>query len=356
MFLGGSIMEKEKDSGFKGFLSRSMPLIRYTVKRIFYLIPVALGIAFILFLIIDKMPGDAAAALMDPEKPRDPVLYEAIRRQLGLDGPLVVRFFKWLFNLMKGNFGYSTLAGPNPVGPFIGEAIKNTFRVNLIGYVIAIIISLIVGIKAAVDRRSLFDNFWTVFSLIGISMPSFFFAMVLIFIFVINLGWFPMNGMSDPTINLATASQWVIWKDMLWHMILPIAVVVLGALPGLFRYVRNSMLEVLNQDYIRTARAKGLKDKTVIYRHAFRNALLPIITVIGSMLPGLFSGSITVESIFVYPGVGQLLNKALNVRDRNIVTLLLVFFAVLQLIANLVVDISYALVDPRIRVGGGSDE
>lgn len=352
-------MEKEKDSGLKGFLSRSMPMIRYIIKRILYLIPVALGIAFILYLIIDRMPGDAVAAMIDPETTSAAeieALKAAMRIKLGLDGPLYERFFKWLWNLMQGNFGYSTLAGPNPVGPFIGEAIKNTFRVNLIGYILAIIIALIVGIKAAVDRRSVFDNFWTVFSLIGISMPGFFFAMVLIFIFVINLGWFPMNGMIDPSINTATASTWVIWKDMLWHMVLPISVVLLGALPGLFRYVRNSMLEVLNQDYIRTARAKGLKDKTVIYRHAFRNALLPIITIIGSMLPGLFSGSITVESIFVYPGVGQLLNTAIFKRDRNVVMLLLVFFAVLQLISNLVVDVSYALVDPRIRVGGDSNE
>lgn len=164
-----------------------------------------------------------------------------------------------------------------------------------------------------------------------------------------------MNGMVDPKLP-SDASQWVIWMDMLKHMVLPVLVVMLGSLPGLFRYIRNSMLEVLNQDYIRTARAKGLKDKTVIYRHAFRNALLPIITVIGSMLPGLFSGSITVENIFVYPGVGQLLNRAIFSRDRNITMVLLVFFAVLQLISNLVVDISYALVDPRIRVGGDSNE
>lgn len=348
-------MEKEKDSGFKSFLSRSMPTLRYTFKRILYLIPVAIGIAFILFVVIQQMPGDAASALMDPEKPFDEDLYNAIRAQLGLDGPLIVRFFKWLINLLQGNFGYSTITGGRPIGPYIGTAIGATFKVNLIGFFLAIVISLLIGIKAAVDRRSRFDNFWTVFSLIGISMPSFFFAMILIFIFVIQLGWFPMTGMQSASLP-ANASQWVIWKDQVHHMILPIAVVTLGSLPGLFRYVRNSMLEVLNQDYIRTARAKGLKDKTVIYRHAFRNALIPIVTVIGGMLPGLFSGSITVESIFVYPGVGNLLNKAIFSRDRNITMLLLVFFAVLQLISNLVVDISYALVDPRIRVGGGSDE
>ncbi len=348
-------MEKEKDSGFQAFLSKTMPLIRYTFKRILYLIPVALGIALILYVIIDQMPGDAVAALMDPDKPKDPVLEAAIRKQLGLDGPFIERFFKWLLNLLKGNFGYSTLIGGRPIGPYIATAIKNTFRVNFIGYILAIVVALVVGIKAAVDRRSFFDNFWTVFTLIGISMPSFFFAMILIFIFVIQLGWFPMNGMVDPKLP-SDASQWVIWKDMLKHMVLPVLVVMLGSLPGLFRYIRNSMLEVLNQDYIRTARAKGLKDKTVIYRHAFRNALLPIITVIGSMLPGLFSGSITVENIFVYPGVGQLLNRAIFSRDRNITMVLLVFFAVLQLISNLVVDISYALVDPRIRVGGDSNE
>lgn len=348
-------MEKEKDSGLQQFLARYMPMIRYTVKRILQLIPVAIAIAFILFVIIEQMPGDAAFALLDPEEPFDQALYEAIKKKLGLDGPIHIRFVRWLGNILQGNFGYSILAGNKPIGPFMLTAIKNTFYVNLIGYIIAIIVAIIVGIRAAVDRRSFFDNFWTVFSLIGISMPSFFFAMILIFIFVINLKLFPFNGMISPNLP-PTASDWVRFKDIIWHMILPISVVTLGSLPGLFRYVRNSMLEVLNQDYIRTARSKGLKDKTVIYRHAFRNALIPIVTVIGSMLPGLFSGSITVEAIFVYPGVGQLLNKAISSRDRSVTIALLVFFTVLQLISNLLVDISYALVDPRIRVGGDSSE
>ncbi|NLC33905.1 MAG: ABC transporter permease [Erysipelothrix sp.] len=348
-------MNDEKDSRFKVFLGKTMPTIEYTVRRLLYLIPVAIGISFILYLIIDQMPGNPAAALMDPDKPYDLALLKAIEKQLGLDGPLHVRYYKWLVNLLQGNFGYSTLVGGGAVGPYIAKAVMNTFRVNLIGYILAIVVALIVGIKAAVDRRSLFDQFWTVFSLVGISMPGFFFAMILIFIFVINLGWFPMNGMGSASLP-SDASQWVVFKDMLYHMFLPVMVVFLGALPGLFRYVRNSMLVVLNQDYIKTARAKGLKDKTVIYRHAFRNALLPIVTVIGSMMPGLFSGSITVEAIFVYPGVGQLLNRAINSRDRNVTMVLLVFFAVLQLIANLIVDVSYALIDPRIRVGGGSSE
>lgn len=348
-------MEKEKDSGFKQFIAKSMPTITYAFKRILYLIPVAIGIAFVLFVIIEQMPGDAARALMDPEKPFDPALYAAIQKQLGLDGPLLVRFYRWFTNILKGNLGYSTMIGGRPIGPYIAKAISATFRVNLIGYILAIALALIVGIKAAVDRRSVFDNFWTVFSLIGISMPSFFFAMILIFIFVINLGWFPFGGSLSPTLP-TDASKFVIYKNMLHHMVLPITVVMLGSLPGLFRYIRNSMLEVLNQDYIRTARSKGLKDKVVIYRHAFRNALIPIITVIGSMLPGLFSGSITVEAIFTYPGIGQLLNRAIQMRDRNIVMVLLVFFAVLQLISNLVVDLSYAVVDPRIRVGGDSSE
>ncbi len=347
-------MEKEKDSGFRQSIAKSWPTIQYGIRRILYLIPVALGIAFVLYVIIEQMPGDAARALMDPEKPYDAALHEAIKRQLGLDGPLPVRFYRWLTNLLQGNLGYSTMLR-RPIGPVLVTAIGATFRVNLVGYFLAIAAALVIGIKAAVDRRSGFDNFWTVFSLIGISMPSFFFAMILIFIFVINLGWFPFNGSISPTLP-ADASKFVIYKDMLHHMVLPIAVVTLGSLPGLFRYIRNSMLEVLNQDYIRTARSKGLKDKVVIYRHAFRNALIPIVTVIGSMLPGLFSGSIVVENIFVYPGVGQLLIRGINMRDRNVVMVLLVFYAVLQLVSNLIVDLSYALIDPRIRVGGDSSE
>lgn len=343
-------MEKERESGFKQLLAKSMPTIRYAGKRILTLLPVALGIAFILFMVIEQMPGDPAAALMDPEKPWDQDLYIAIQRQLGVDGPLHIKFFRWLTNLAKGNFGYSTMFGGQPIGPHIATAIGNTFRVNLVGYIIALALALVIGIKAAVDRRSFFDNFWTVFSLIGISMPSFFFAMILIFVFVINLGWLPFNGMISPNLP-KDATQWMIYKNMAYHMVLPVTVVALTSLPGLFRYIRNSMLEVLNQDYIRTARSKGLKDKVVIYRHAFRNALIPIVTVVGSMIPGLFSGSVIVEGIFVYPGIGQLLIRAINMRDRNVVVVLLVFFAVLQLLANLLVDLTYSLVDPRIRVG-----
>jgi peptide/nickel transport system permease protein len=217
--------------------------------------------------------------------------------------------------------------------------------------IFAFAIAIPVGIKSAVKKYGLFDNFWTVFSLTGVSMPSFFFALILIFFVAIPIKWLPLNGMRT-TLYLAKGydsfGQEVL--DVLKHMILPVTVVTISSLASLTRYVRNSVIEVINQDYIRTARSKGLAEKVVIYKHAFRNALLPIVTLLGMYIPGLFGGSILLETVFIWPGIGHVLYTSILDRDYSMLMAGNTFYALLMLAGNLLSDLSYALVDPRVRV------
>lgn len=341
---------KRKNSRLQEFFANAMPMVRYLVKRLLYMIPVLLIISLILFLIVESMPGDPLASYIDPEAPAGQINLELLRQQLGLDGPLHERYGKWLFRSLQGDFGFST-AYRKPVADLLPYYLKNTILLNVFAFFLAFAISIIVGIKSAVKRYSAFDNFWTVFSIFGISMPGFLMAMILIFIFVINLGWLPFSGMVDTRATYEAGSIHY-YLDVAYHMVLPVTVTCLGSVASLLRYIRNAMLEVLKMDYIRTARSKGLKDKVIIYRHAFRNALIPVLTLVGFYIPALFGGSVIVERIFVWPGIGNLLNTAYTQRDRQVILTVTMFYAILTLFANLLVDLSYAIADPRIRVGG----
>lgn len=311
------------------------------------MIPVILVISLMIFTLIDIMPGDPLNAFLNPEQLTGTAEQIAAKRAhftevLGLNDPFIVRFFRWWRQLLTGEMGYSVIKN-QPVVNFIGYHFKNSFVVNLYGFTLAFIISIFIGIKSAVKRNSFFDKFWTVFSISGISLPRFFMAMILIFFFSIKLRLLPISGMIDP---MGIRPSWQ-------YYMLPTAVITLGSLASLIKYVRNSMLEVLKQDYIRTARAKGLSEKVVIYRHAFRNALIPIITLLGFYIPALFGGSLIIENIFVWPGIGSLMKQAYDFKDRSVLIISLVFFALLTLLGNLMQDVGYTLVDPRIREGGG---
>lgn len=328
------------------FLEKYSSLIRYILKRLLICIPVLLIISLVIFTIVEFMPGDPLNAFLNPEQitgsPEEIMQKrEFFIKKLGLDDPFFIRFFRWWKHLFQGELGYSVIKN-KPVKDFIGRYIYNSFKVNIIGFVIAFFLSIIIGIKSAIKKNTFFDKFWTVFSIMGISLPRFFIALLLIFIFPIILGVLPISGMQDP-IGIRPGYQ---------YFILPTLVIILGLLAPLIKYVRNAMLEVLKQDYIRTARAKGLSEKVVIYRHAFRNALIPIVTLLGSYIPWLFGGSIIVEKIFVWQGIGLLINESYTFRDRSVLIITLVFFAVLTLIGNLLQDVGYSLVDPRIREGG----
>lgn len=339
-------MNEDKNQYKLSFWEKYGSMFKYIGKRILLIIPVLFIISIIIFTMIEFMPGDPLNAFLNPENLTGTVEEVMVKRaywteKLGLNDPFPVRFVRWWGHLLKGEFGHSIVKN-QAVNKFIGKHIYNSFVLNVYSFIFAFAIAIVVGIKSAVKKYSMFDNFVSVFSIIGISLPSFFMAMLLIFGFAVKLQLLPFNGMLDP---LGIRPTWT-------YYVLPVAVITLGSLASLVKYVRNAMLEVLKQDYIRTARAKGLAEKVVIYKHAFRNALIPVITLVGFWIPGLFGGSIIIERIFVWPGIGNLMNQAYQFKDRSVLVIVLVFYALLTLLGNLFMDVGYSLADPRIREGG----
>ena len=319
-------------------------MLKYIVKRLLHMIPVMLIISICIFGIIKLTPGDPVGANLNPKSTAEQKAAE--RHRLGLDKPIPEQYVRWLTRTVQGDFGES-ITYKKPVGAVIGTFIWNTFLLNILDFIIAFVISIPLGIMCATRKYSKFDNFWTVFSLVGISMPSFFFGLLLIYLFSVKLGWLPVSGM----VEAGTKNTGIMyWGEVLVHMILPGLVLITGSLAGLLRYTRNGMLEVLSQDYIRTARSKGLNEKVVVYKHAFRNALIPIVTLIGFYIPGLFSGAVILESIFRWPGLGLVMIESISARDYNLMMTMLIFLAFLTLLGNLFQDIGYALVDPRVKV------
>ena len=328
------------------FFNNAKPIVFYIVKRLFWMIPVLIIMSFVIFSVISAMPGDPVNMYINPEEMTNltPEEIQGLRdmwaEKLGLNDPFFIRFAKWWGTILKGKFGISVIKNAE-VSEFIGKYLFATFKLNIVGFIMAFILAIIIGITAAIKKNSFFDKFFTCFSIVGISIPGFFIAMLLLFGFSILLRIFPFNGMADP---LGIRPTWM-------YYVLPITVIILTTLASLVRYVRNAMLEVLKQDYIRTARAKGLSEKIVLYRHAFRNALIPVITLMGFYITAVFGGSIIVEKIFVWPGIGYLLNNAYSFKDRAIITSVSLFFALLTLLGNLFMDVGYALADPRVRLG-----
>lgn len=326
-------------------------MLKFLGKRLLNLIPVMLIITIILFILLQLMPGDPVSAYLGQGSKTTPEQQQMIREQLGLDKGPVTQYFNWLGRTLKGDFG-SSLKFRKPVSDVIGDYIWNTFILNIVSMVLAFAIAIPVGIKSAVKKYGAFDNFWTVFSLVGVGMPSFFFALLMIFFIAVpSNGAIPLNGMRTPVMAAVGYDSFMAEViDVAKHMILPVIILTILSLAGLIRYVRNSVIEVINQDYIRTARSKGLKEKVVIYRHAFRNALIPIVTLVGMYIPSLFGGAILLETVLLWPGIGNILYTSVMGRDIWVVMAANTFYAVLMVLGNLVSDMSYALVDPRVKV------
>jgi len=323
-------------------------LIKYVIKRIIILIPVLIGISIVLFTISKIMPGDEVR-LMLPQNIRPEVYdqaYAAMAARLGVDRPIVEQYFRWINNfLFQGNFGLSSIFN-RPVVDVIVEPLTNTIILNLCVNFVYLIIALPVGIRMAVKRGSVFDSGWQVFSLAAFSVPAFFLALSLIFIFSVNLGWFPVSGMPN-RLFMEGIDLYIGWAR---HLALPVTTLVIINLAGAIRYIRNAMIDALSQDYIRTARSKGLNEKVVIYSHAFRNALIPISTVIVGVVFTLIAGAAITESVFAYNGIGRLLVQAVIARDRMLILSMFMLFAFVNVIAVLVADIVYGLIDPRIKL------
>ena len=322
-------------------------MLRYIIKRLLALIPVLLLVTILLFTILKLMPGDPVRMMLGPDLKADQYAQAeaAMREKLGLDKSYPEQYFKWIKNTVSGDLGWSTMNN-RPVKDAISEPMKNTLILNIFVIILQLSITLPVGIMCAVRRGSRFDRFWQVFSLITYSMPSFFIALCLIFIIAIRMKLLPPGGM-PLTIYGKNTAYYLSW---LRYMVLPVVTLTIISLAGTIRYVRNAMIDALSQDYIRTARSKGLAEKVVIYSHAFRNALVPISTIIIFSIFSLFSGSAITETVFAWNGIGHVLVKALNNRDFMLVSVMNLFFTSMSLVASFAADITYGLVDPRIKL------
>ncbi|MCI1944381.1 ABC transporter permease [Clostridium luticellarii] len=311
----------------------------YILRRILISIPVLLGVTIISFVIINMAPGSPLDKLIDPNLTAADIA--ARKAALGLDGPLYARYLAWLGNVLHGNLGYS-MTSFQPVSELIGQRILPTFVLMGAALIIGFVIAIPLGVLSATKQYSKLDYISTTGSLIGISVPTFFLGLVFIYIFSLKLKLLPSGGM----ITLGQDNGFV---DRLRHLILPAVVLGVNEAGTLVRYVRSSMLEILDQDYLRTARSKGLKESIVINKHAFKNAMLPIITITGLEIVTLLGGSVVTEQIFQWPGIGQLTISSVMSRDYTTLMGLILFGSVVCIVANLLIDIIYSIVDPRIR-------
>jgi peptide/nickel transport system permease protein len=318
----------------------------FVIRRILQLIPLLVGVSLLSFFVMHLAPGDPTALFTDPNI--DPRELVRIRANWGLDKPILVQYFYWLGNVLRGNLGTSYMTGL-PVISEILERLPATLLLMVSSYLLTLLITIPLGIISAVKKGSWFDNLVTILSFAGMATPSFWLGLMLMLLFSVKLGWLPAVGMYDSLIIDQGLGMRVV--DLVRHMILPLATMTLLSLAGITRYQRAAMLEVLNQDFIRTARAKGLPERVVIFKHALRNALIPIVTILGLSLPDLFGGAFIIETIFAWPGMGRLGVLAVFQRNYPLIMGIVVLSAVLIMLGNLLADVGYALVDPRIRYG-----
>jgi peptide/nickel transport system permease protein len=316
---------------------------QYLLRRLVISIPVLLGITLATYFIINLAPGDPIDALISPEMAASlgPGYKEQQREALGLNKPVPVRYALWLKELAQGNLGFS-LVDRRPIAEKVAERIWPTLRLMTTALVIALAISVPLGVLSAIKQYSFIDYLATVAGFTAISIPSFFLSLAAIYLFSLKLGWLPTAGM-------ATVGRPPSLLDSLKHLVLPALVLGLAEAAPLIRYTRSSMLEVIRQDYVTTARAKGLNERLVIFRHALRNALIPLVTVVALNLPRLLGGTVIVEAIFAWPGMGTLAIGAVRGRDYPEIMAINLITATMILFSNLLADVLYAVIDPRIK-------
>ncbi len=337
-------------------------MLKYTLKRLVYILLVFMILSFLIFMIYNMLPVDKAAERASEEVKANKLLdynerYEYWQKRLGTDGNKLQRYLRWLGlypyadgsvkGLLTGYLGESSQYG-KPVAEILGEPMKNTIFINIFSTILALGITIPLGIFCAVKRGSKRDVGVQVGTLIGYSLPTFIIAIVFIWLFAVILQWFPVSGMQ--TAGSITWSKWDQFWDRMYHLSLPLIVMTFGSLGGMTRYVRAAMIEALSMDCIKTARAKGLREKVVIYSHAWRNALLPVVTLIIGWFIGIFGGSLMIENIFALNGIGRTYNMALMANDNEVVLALQMFYIIVSLLGNLITDIAYGFVDPRVRV------
>ncbi len=334
---------------------------KYVLKRLGYMLLVFFVVSFLMYSVYNLIPSDPARAQLEPMKtslkPEEyEARYQALRTQMGLDAPIPVRYARWMgimpdvngefSGMLQGDFGFSQVYKQD-VADVIPVRMANTVFINIFSTIVALAITIPLGIYCAVHKKGKVDMATQVVTIIGYSIPVYIIALLFIWLLAVTLGWFPVSGVQTPG---STFTGFRAFLDKMYYMCLPVLVMTFGSLGGMTRYVRSAMIDALGMDYIRTARAKGLKEKVVIYSHAWRNALLPIVTVIIGWFLGIFGGSVVIENTFSLNGMGQLYHQGLMNSDYELALAIQMFYIVVSLVGQLLMDLSYGLVDPRVRV------
>lgn len=317
-------------------------MVKFTLKKILQMIPMLLIISLLVFFALELTPVDPVSYLVSPDMAANSENIEALREKLGLNDPVIVRYFRWIGDLLRGDFGYSIING-TAISKTIAQRLPATLELSLVALLLSTIIGISIGICSAVWQNSWIDYLGRFLAVVGQSIPQFFFGICAIQIFAIKLGWFPTGGRLSPGM--------VTFWDRLPHLILPAATMTIAMCAVLMRYARNSMLDVMNKDYIKTARSKGIPEWRVYIKHAFRNALRPVLVVLCFRLPLLIGGSVVIESVFSWPGIGSVITGSVTSGDYPLIMITTLMIAGAMLVASFLVDILTAALDPRVRLG-----
>ena len=329
-------------------------MVKYIIKRVALAVVILLGVSIIIYSLVRMMPVDFVTnqfAQLVLNGQMDQAEFDRLLEIYGLAdrsfGGILKGYFLWIGNVLQGDLGNS-FKYQDKVGTIIAENMGISFEIAFVALILEFIIAIPLGVKAATSQYGVIDYTASVLTMIGTALPTFFFAAICIQLFSVQLGWLPVNGLES---NLPVdASDWTRFWDRIWHLILPIFIMVFLSVGSLMRYTRTNTLEVLNADYIRTARAKGLGESKVIYKHAFRNTLIPLVTLLAGTLPGLFSGAMITEQMFAIPGIGLKAYDALKAGDIPFIMGYNMFLAILTVIGTLLADLMYAVVDPRVKI------
>ncbi|MCC7369377.1 MAG: ABC transporter permease [Chloroflexi bacterium] len=311
---------------------------RYLIRRLLLLIPTLFLASVLVFAIIALAPGDPARMMLGTQATPEEVAVE--RERLGLDKPLPVRYAIWLSDVAQLNLGVSQ-SNRRPVASLIGDALPNTLRLALISLGVAMLVGFPLGVLAAMNANRRIDAIITGINSLGLAMPAFWFGLLLILFFSVELRWLPASGIGEPNQPLYTR---------LHFLIMPVLTIAVSNMSVFSRYVRSAMIDVLSADYVRTARAKGLAEKVVVFRHALRNAMIPVVTIVGIQFGRLLGGAVVTESVFAYPGIGRLVINSIANRDYPVVQGTLMLVVLIFLLTNIVIDASYAYLDPRVKL------
>ena len=317
----------------------------YMARRVIMLIPLLLGLSLIMFTLIQLAPGDPVLAMMGEQAASNPEYVEQARKNLGLDDPLPVQYIRWVGNLVQGDFGTAYTFNRTPVLELIGDRFWSTVQLQGIALLLGLLIALPVGIISALRQYSAIDNIVTVGSFLGLALPNFWLALLLQLWIAVELGWLPV---------LSSGQARAGYPEKLKFFILPVIVLTLPNIAYFARFMRSAMLEVINQEYMTVARAKGLSGRSLLYGHAMRNAMIPMITVVGLQLPRIIGGAVIIEQIFAWPGLGDLAWKAIGQRDYPVILAITMLAGAAVMVVNIITDFIYVLVDPRVSLTDAS--